>query len=218
MAIIYPSLYASDLLHLGDTLKRFEPTCEGYHLDLMDGHFVPNISCGVDIVHAIARATKRSLHIHLMVEDPIQTIDLMHGLKNSDMVIFHIESKSDAKKTIDFIYKKNIQVGLAVRPKTPLNKLYPFLGMVNQVLLMSVEPGFSGQPFLESATDRLKELVTYRKEKNLHFAIAMDGGINKSNIENLVAGGLDCCIIGSAIFTQPDPLAAFHELNRMIGN
>lgn len=216
MASIYPSLFTSDLLNLGRTISTFDPHCPGYHLDLMDAHFVPNLSFGVDAVHAIAQATQRDLHIHLMVEKPSQIIDQIGNLKESDIILFHIESNCDIAKTINLIHKKNTRVGIAISPKTPVNKLFPYLGLIDQALLMSVEPGFSGQPFLETATDRLKSLVAERTAKKLPFKIAMDGGINQTNIQTLVDSGLDVCAIGSGIFGHPDPLATFLALQKMI--
>lgn len=216
MATLYPSLFASDLLHLGDTIEQFDPLCAGYHLDIMDGHFVPNIGFGLDVVHAIAKASKRALHIHLMVDNPLQFIDQMNEMKTHFLTSFHIESNCNPSELINIIYKKNMKAGLAISPKTPVNELLPFLGMVNQVLLMSVEPGFSGQSFLEASLDRLNQLVAYRSEKKLSFSIAMDGGINKTNINKIIKYGVDECVIGSAIFKEANPIEAFKEINGVI--
>lgn len=215
MATIYPSLCAVGKQSIKQTVRLFDPQCHGFHLDLMDGRFVNNTGLAAHVVKDIAQETKKHLWVHLMVEHPSDFADQLDFLREGDLATFHLESTGDPKKMINLIHEKKLKVGIALRPKTPVADILPFAKEAHHILLMSVEPGFSGQAFLKEATDRLKLLVELRRQHNLHFQIAMDGGINEDNIRTLVANGLELCAAGSAIFDQPDPLAAFKRLSQL---
>lgn len=208
---IYPSLISSDLLHLGQTIELLEPHCDGFHLDVMDNHFVPNLTWGADFVNVIAHTTTKPVSVHLMVDEPytfLQKLDLPH----MSIVHIHIESKFDIQTLIDYSHEKKYRLSLAIRPKTPLANLFAYLGMIDHVLLMSVEPGSSGQQFMPTACDRLAQLVTYLKDHTLNCAIGMDGGISTKNIGQLTTMGCEQFAIASAIFGNGYPLRALKEL------
>lgn len=215
MAAIYPSLIAADLLNIQQEIKALDPYCHGYHLDVMDGHFVPNFTFGASFVNAIARATYKKIWVQLLVENPEDWLDKLF-LPVDSIVTFHIESKGEIVKTIDRIKKKNWAPSIAINPKTDVEEVFPYLNLISQALIMSVVPGFSGQEFLTDSTSKADRLVGYRQTSGLQFSIAMDGGINKNNIVMLKEHGVDDFAIGSGIFKGDDPVAALKELDALI--
>lgn len=208
---IYPSLVSGDLLHLADQIKKLEPYCDGFHLDIMDNHFVPNLTWGAQFVNAIARTTTKQLSIHLMIDSPLAFAKTLK-LRKSDIVSIHIESKAQLSKFIEFTKEKNLQASLAIKPKTDLTAVFTHAAVIDHVLLMSVEPGFSGQQFLPDSVNRLEKLAAYKKENNLMFTIAMDGGINESNINELAKKGCEQFAIASGIFGKEDCVTALQNL------
>jgi len=214
MVCIYPSLIAADPLCLKNEIQLLTPYCAGFHLDIMDNHFVPNITWGPYTVNAIAQLGK-PVWIHLMIEKP----DLFYEkllLISGSLVSFHIESNIDIFKFIKIIKEKKHKASIAISPKTPISEAVPFLNDIDQVLVMSVEPGFSGQPFLKASLDRVSELVLYRQKYNATFRIGIDGGIDETNIELVVKKGVDDCAIGSGIFQQSDYVAALQRLQGLV--
>jgi ribulose-phosphate 3-epimerase len=210
---IYPSLISADLLDLAHIIKTLDSYCDGYHIDVMDNHFVPNLTWGYAFIDAIKKVTTNPLDIHLMIDNPNTFIKNI-TVRPKDTLTFHIESTSNPQHTIDLIKEKNCKTGIAIKPKTPLELIFDSLGNINQVTIMSVEPGFSGQQFLPESIARLKILNAYRIEHNLSFAIAMDGGINTKNIATLSQNGLDICAAASAIFHNNDYIAAINALKK----
>lgn len=199
----FPSLIGADLLHLQKTIESLESLVDGFHLDVMDGNFVPNITWGPPFINQIAKATNLPLEIHLMVEWPTTLVPFFQ-LRPSDCVVFHIECKSEKKYIIKSILEKNVQVGIAISPKTPLEELYPFMPHINRVVLMSVNPGQSGQPFLETSLDRLSQLQRYSELHRLPVTITVDGGITLAIVPELAARGANAVAIDSAFFSAPD--------------
>ncbi len=216
MATIYPSLMAADLLNLQKEIEQLDPHCAGYHLDVMDHHFVPNLALTTSIINALCTITRRQLWVHLMVEKPDEFIDTLF-LPPGSMVTFHFESTEQDRQTVRRIKEKKWHASIAIKPKTDVERIFPFLNEVDQVLLMSVEPGFSGQPFLSSVEDKIKPLIGYRQTSDLHFKIGMDGGINQQNIERLAQKGVDDFAVANGIFKAADPVAALHTLQELIG-
>lgn len=208
---LFASLIAADLLNLERTIKTLNAYIDGYHLDIMDNHFVPNLTWGPLFINAIARSTKRQLWIHLMVDDPHHWPAQLE-LPENTMVSFHLEAKTQPLEMIQMITEKNWIPSIALNPETGLEKLNPYLDIVEQVLLMSVRPGFSGQSFIPETLVKLKTLAEQRIQNNYTFTIAMDGGINKNNIHSIAEAGANQCAIASGIFAQPDPIAALTEL------
>jgi len=211
---IEPSLISSDLLNLQHTLTMFDRVCDGYHLDVMDGHFVPNLTWGPMFVNAISKATKLPLCIHLMVDNPARWLgDLT--VRPQDTVLFHTEVVTDMalqKTLIEGIRKKGCQVGIALNPATAVDAIIPLLPILDMVLIMSVEPGFSGQKFIPDVTKKIAPLRALRSQLNKSWIIGMDGGINQANIVSLAGLGVDSVAVASAIFDQPDPLRALEQL------
>ncbi len=214
MPNLYPSLISADLLNLEKTIHALESYCAGFHLDVMDNHFVPNLTMGPDFVNAIARACNKPVWVHLMVDTPETLIESLN-LKPGSTVSFHIEATDKILDCIKNITEKKLKAGLAISPKTDVEKSFPFLDKVDQLLLMSVEPGYSGQPFIESAVDKIAPLAELRTQKKMNFRIAMDGGINATNISALTTKGVDDFALAAAIFNQPNPAAALQQLTKL---
>ncbi|NRB21566.1 ribulose-phosphate 3-epimerase [Candidatus Dependentiae bacterium] len=215
MASIYPSLIASNLLNIKKTITLFDPHCSGYHLDIMDDHFVPNLTWGPMFINAIAKATTKKLWVHLMVENPSSFLDRL-SLPPGSIFTFHIESKGDHEKLIDAIKEKKWKPSIAINPKTNPKNIFNLLDKIDQVLVMSVEPGFSGQSFLPDSLKKIEKLADHRKKNNLSFSIAIDGGIHNNNIVELKKVGADEFGIASAIFKQQNPLGALEKLQKLI--
>ena len=211
---IYPSLISSNLLNIQETLTQLDPYCHGYHLDVMDDHFVPNLTWGADFINAIIAATTKPIHVHLMVQDPTRWIKRLN-LRSTDIFIFHYESFSqphDCQKLLDQLITNNIHAGMAINPATPIATITDFLPLLKQVLVMSVNPGFSGQTFIQETTEKIQPLASLRKVHDLPFQICMDGGINHDNLRSLVELGVDQVAVASAIFAHQDPVASIQKL------
>lgn len=215
MPKIYPSLIAANQLFLHDAITHLEPYCAGFHCDVMDDHFVPNLTFGSDTVNAIDAATKTQTWVHLMVDNPIAWCDRL-SLKEDSIVSFHFESTKKINDIIKRIKEKNWNASIAINPKTQADEIFPYLKLVDQALIMSVEPGFSGQRFLEPTLDKIAPLIDYRKKNNLSFTIAIDGGINAENISMIAHKGIEDFAIASAIFDQPNPIASLALLSEKI--
>jgi len=215
MAHIYPSLIAADQLNLAQVIKELDPHVIGYHLDVMDNHFVPNLTWGSLVVNAIPHLTKRQLWVHMMVDNPQNWIDILN-LPAGSIFSFHFEAIGQDIHLIKRIKEKNWKVSIAINPATDTNKIFPLLNQVDQVLIMSVEPGFSGQPFISSTIDKIDPLIGYRQTSRLDFTIAIDGGINQENIKQLANKHVDDFAVGSAIFKQPDPVIALEKLKKLV--
>lgn len=216
MATIFPSLITGNIMNIEKQINQLENHCDGYHIDVMDDHFVPSLTWGSTFVNGIAQQTSHPLFVHLMVDNP-EIWPSRLQINTSSIICFHIETAIDPKNLIKQITEKNNRVGIALKPKTPLEKIYSVTNLVDYVLLLSVEPGFSGQTFLSSALERLNELFEHRKHHHESFAISMDGGIGLQNIKILFDLGVENFGIGSAIFAQQDPIESldqlYHELS-----
>ena len=198
---IAPSVLTADFTDLENELKSIK-TADYLHLDIMDGHFVPNISFGPAISKMISKKTNLPLDIHLMVTNPYQWIDAF-TFKNTKYITIHVES-NDVRKTMDKIKSNHIKLGLSIKPKTKVDELLPYINEVDLVLVMTVEPGFGGQSFMHDMMDKVKELVEIRKKFNLSFEIEVDGGINDQTIEIARLSGVDVCVAGSYLFNLKD--------------
>lgn len=212
---IYPSLISSNLINLHATLTTFDPICSGYHLDIMDNHFVPNLTWGPMFVNAIREQSSLPLHIHAMVSNPISILSRL-TLRTCDTFIFHYESvkKESLLSVIETIREKNIKAGIAISPQTPVEDLFDILAYLDMVLLMSVEPGFSGQKFIPEVVTKIAPLFHMKKQGAYTFVVGMDGGIDTSNIALLTHAHVNNVAIASAIFGKKNPADAFAELHR----
>lgn len=215
MPALYPSLIAADLLNLETTITKLDPHCAGYHIDIMDNHFVPNLTWGHDMANAIAHASHHAAWVHLMVTNPKSMIERLI-LPLGSTVSFHIESTHLIKNIVELLREKNVRPGIAISPKTDLSQIFTFTQTVDHVLLMSVEPGLSGQPLIPSTYDRLTLLAEHRQSTGQTFTIGIDGGITTENIPELVKRGANDFAIATAIFGNGNPVENLHNLTRII--
>lgn len=204
---ILPSIISGDILNFEKTIKTLESHCDGFHIDVMDDHFVPNLTFGPMFVNAFIKATNRPMHIHLMVEEPDSWLDRIEPRKN-DIFIFHYESMEEDEiwDLIKDARSLGCEVGLAFNPSTGAENIAAFLKQLDHVLVMSVEPGFSGQKFIDSVLDKVGFLINEREKNNLKFKIGMDGGISLENIKKIKDLGVDQVGVASSIFSDGDPV------------
>ncbi|HJE19310.1 MAG TPA: ribulose-phosphate 3-epimerase [Aliicoccus persicus] len=201
---VLPSLLSADFLNLRDDIVRMESAqVDMFHLDVMDGQFVPNISYGLPLIEAIRRGTDAPLDVHLMTEDPEQFIETL-GEIGVDMVSFHIEATAHAHRLVKYIKAQGMRAGIALNPQTPIIQVKHLLADVDYVLIMTVNPGFGGQSFIESGIDKIKELSAIRSEKNLDFEIEVDGGINDETAKHCIDAGATLLVSGSYLFKARD--------------
>lgn len=201
MIKISPSILSSDYGNLSSELKRMEACgADMLHIDVMDGHFVPNITLGAPIVKCIRKSSALPFDVHLMISDPYRYIpDFVNA--GSDIITFHAEADSDIEKTIDLILASGKKAGLSVKPKTPVEAVYPYLDKLSMVLVMTVEPGFGGQSFMESTMPKIEKL----RAKCPELDIQVDGGINPQTVKIAGAAGANVMVAGSAVFNSENP-------------
>lgn len=201
---VLPSLLSADFLNLRDDIVRMESAqVDMFHLDVMDGQFVPNISYGLPLIEAIRRGTDAPLDVHLMTEDPEQFIETL-GEIGVDMVSFHIEATAHAHRLVSHIKAQGMKAGIALNPQTPIIQVKHLLADVDYVLIMTVNPGFGGQSFIDAGIDKIKELSAIRSEKNLDFEIEVDGGINDETAKHCIDAGATLLVSGSYLFKARD--------------
>lgn len=195
-----PSILSADFAHLGEDIKRAEAAGTPYlHYDVMDGMFVPSISFGMPVLESVRKITDMVLDVHLMIEDPDRYIDEFVRC-GADIITVHYEACKDVKKTIQMIKDKGVKAGVTIKPNTPNSVLVDVLDMVDMILLMTVEPGFGGQAYIPSSTDKIKELRQMLTERGLDTDIEVDGGIKKTNLQMVLDAGANVIVAGSAIF------------------
>lgn len=204
MIKISPSILSSDYGNLSSELKRMEACgADMLHIDVMDGHFVPNITLGAPIVKCIRKSSTLPFDVHLMISDPYKYIpDFVNA--GSDIITFHAEADSDIEKTIDLILASGKKAGLSVKPKTPVEAVYPYLDKLSMVLVMTVEPGFGGQSFMEDMMPKVSAVRSEIDRRGLDVDIQVDGGINKDTISITAKAGANVFVSGNAIFSSDD--------------
>ena len=202
MIKISPSILSSDYGNLSSELKRMEACgADMLHIDVMDGHFVPNITLGAPIVKCIRKSSTLPFDVHLMISNPYKYIpDFVNA--GSDIVTFHAEADSDIEKTIDLILASGKKAGLSVKPKTPVEAVYPYLDKLSMVLVMTVEPGFGGQSFMEDMMPKVSAVRSEIDRRGLDVDIQVDGGINKDTISIAAKAGANVFVSGNAIFSS----------------
>jgi ribulose-phosphate 3-epimerase len=207
-----PSLLAADLADLAGALALCEKGgADLVHFDVMDGHFVPNLSFGIPVLKAVRARTRLPIDVHLMVSNPDRLLD-DYLAAGASRVIVHWEATPHLDRLLERIRKGGAEAGVAVNPATPVELLADALPRLDYVLVMSVNPGFGGQAFLPRALDKARRLKRMIEISGLPVEIEMDGGIDRDNIAQVVAAGVDVCVVGSAIFTAGDPLSVMSEL------
>lgn len=198
MPIISPSILACDFLNLEDEIKRLNDTnAQWLHLDVMDGHFVPNLTFGYDLISRIRPLTTKVLDTHLMISNPLNHIE-KYADAGSDYITFHIEIEEDINRVIDKIKVCGKKAGLAIKPNTDIELILPYLEKIDLVLVMSVEPGFGGQPFISSTPERINLLSQIREEQGYNYVINVDGGINDQTAP--LCNESDALVSGSYLF------------------
>jgi ribulose-phosphate 3-epimerase len=212
-----PSILDSDLTDLAGSLRVIEEAgLNLVHLDVMDGHFVPNISIGLPVVASIRRRTSLTLDVHLMIEEPERYIERFVEA-GADILTIQAEATPHVHRALQLIEDAGAKVGLAFNPGTPVTSILELLPMLDLVLVMSVNPGFGGQRFIEASLDRIRTLREWREAAGLDFLIEVDGGINFETIPSAVQAGADLLVAGSAIFGNPaGPAAAIRQLTDRI--
>lgn len=205
--MIAPSLLSADFGRLAEEIREVERAgCEALHVDVMDGHFVPNITIGPIVVSAIRKVTKLPLDVHLMIDNPVRYIGDFRKA-GADWITIHVEAEKDTARTLREIKGIGAKAGLSLRPKTSVEELTPYLGQLDLILVMSVEPGFGGQSFMP---DQIAKIHALRpKYKGL---ISIDGGIDPRTAPLALEAGADMLVAGSAIFGKPDRVKAIQEL------
>lgn len=204
MIKISPSILSSDYGNLSSELKRMEACgADMLHIDVMDGHFVPNITLGAPIVKCIRKSSTLPFDVHLMISDPYKYIpDFVSA--GSDIITFHAEADSDIEKTIDLILASGKKAGLSVKPKTPAEAVYPYLDKLSMVLVMTVEPGFGGQSFMEDMMPKVSAVRSEIDRRGLDVDIQVDGGISKDTISIAAKAGANVFVSGNAIFSSDE--------------
>jgi ribulose-phosphate 3-epimerase len=211
---IAPSILAANFARLGDEIKTVEQGgAEVIHVDVMDGHFVPNISIGIPVVASLRKATRLPLDVHLMIEQPEEYIEEFVRA-GADRVLVHQEATPHLDRALAMIRECGAQAGAVINPATPVTTLSEVLDKVDTVLVMSVNPGFGGQKFIPRAIEKIRQLNEWRGRYNAGFRIEVDGGVELENIGDLALAGANTFVAGTSIFHTPEPAEAARQLRK----
>jgi ribulose-phosphate 3-epimerase len=210
--ILAPSILSADFGHLADQIAAAERGGAGLvHVDVMDGHFVPNITLGPPVVRSIRRATRLPLDAHLMIEDADRHLDAFVDA-GADWVSVHVEAVPHLQRVVARLRARGVRAGVALNPATPISTLEEILPELDYVLVMSVNPGFGGQAFLPGTRDKIRRLRGMAQSRAPRLQIEVDGGVDAGNARSLVDAGAEVLVAGSAVFGQADPEAATRRL------
>jgi ribulose-phosphate 3-epimerase len=203
--IVAPSLLSSDFLHLGEEIEMINRSrAEWVHCDIMDGHFVPNLTFGFPVLKQIRKATSKVMDVHLMITNAEQYI-AEYINAGADVLTVHFEAVTHLHRALQSIREKNMKAGVSLNPHTPVHVLEEILPYTDMVLLMSVNPGFGGQSFIPSTIEKIQKLDTLRKKINPQCLIQVDGGVNRDNARMLFDAGANVLVAGNAVFGSNDP-------------
>ncbi len=217
MIKIAPSILSADFSRLGDEIRAIEAGGADYvHIDVMDGHFVPNITIGPLIVEAVRKVTDMPLDVHLMIENPDQYIPDF-AKAGADIITVHYEAVPHLHRTVQLIHSLGKKAGVSLNPATPVSTLEVILEELDLVLLMSVNPGFGGQNFIPSCLPKIEALRKEMDRRGLNIELEIDGGVKPVNIAAIAGAGADVFVAGSAVFGNPDYRATIAELRRLAG-
>ena len=213
MAMVSPSILSADFAHLGSDCRAvLDAGAQMLHYDVMDGHFVPNISFGVPVLKSLHKALPDAFYdVHLMIDDPL-TYAEPFAKAGASLITFHLECGCDTAATLARIKALGCKTGLSVKPHTSVQALFPYLDQLDLALVMSVEPGFGGQKFMPSALEKLRWLREERARRSAHFLLEVDGGVDDATAPLCVEAGADILVAGSAVFGAADPAAAVRRL------
>jgi ribulose-phosphate 3-epimerase len=215
MIEIIPSILSADFARLGEEIGRAERGgASMLHVDIMDGHFVPNLTMGPPVVESIRKVTPLKLDVHLMITDPDRYAPEFIKA-GADSISVHQEVCAHLDRTIGMIQSEGALAGVVINPATPVSSLEDILHAVDYVLLMSVNPGFGGQSFIPRVLDKARKLAQMRAERRLRFRIEIDGGINRDNLADAVRAGCEWIVTGSSVFHTPDPAATVAEMRQI---
>ena len=214
MIEILPSILAADFARLGEQVAQLEAAgCSMLHVDVMDGHFVPNITLGPPIVESLRKATRMKLDVHLMITDPDKYAPLFIQA-GADQISVHQEACPHLDRTLHMIRAEGAVPGVVINPATPVATLDEVLDVADFVLLMSVNPGFGRQKFIPNTLHKIRQLAAKKKERGLHFPIEIDGGIGPENVGRVIEAGIEWVVAGSSVFHTVNPAASFLDMRQ----
>ena len=216
--LIAPSMLAADFSNLArDIAVVNQSDADWFHLDVMDGVFVPNISFGMPVIKSMAKHTTKPLDVHLMIVEPDRYIQTFADL-GADVLTVHVEACTHLHRSLQSIKAKGMKAGVALNPHTPVASLSHIIADIDLVCLMSVNPGFGGQSFIEATYEKVRELQTLIDENNANTLIEIDGGVTDQNASQLVAAGADVLVAGSYVFSASDPTATIANLSAQVNS
>lgn len=213
MAKIAPSLLSADFTKLGEEVKEIESVgTEILHIDIMDGHFVSNLTFGYSMVKALRPVSDMIYDVHLMMTNPLSYIENF-AKAGSDIITVHTECDDDINECLDLIHKYGVKAGLSVKPKTSPDALFPYLDKLEHILVMTVEPGFGGQSMMPECLDKIAVIKAECASRGLNIPVMIDGGVNADNVQTAARAGADMMVAGNAVFGAKDRAAAFKTLS-----
>jgi ribulose-phosphate 3-epimerase len=217
MALIAPSILSADFARIGEAVALAEKAgADLIHIDVMDGQFVPNLTLGPQLVASLRKMTRLPLDVHLMIEEPRAFIPAFSEA-GADWISFHLEASAHLHKDISLVRELGRKAGLALNPATPAALLEEILPDLDFVLLMSVNPGWGGQRFIDSSREKIRSLGARIRERGLDVIVEVDGGINLGNFEDIIDDGAGVLVVGSAIYAAPDPASVIRRMKETAG-
>ena len=212
---VAPSLLSADFGYLMRDIKSVENSCRKLHIDVMDGHFVPNLSFGIPVIRSIRKYTDMLFDVHLMITNPDDFIEAFVKA-GADRITFHIECTDDPAALAEKIHGFGKKAGIAIHPDTPIENIFPYLPYIENVLIMSVVPGFGGQGYMKEATGRIRAVREELDRIGSDADLSVDGGINTKTCKEVAGAGCNVLVAGSAVFDREDPAAGVDEILKCV--